>query len=154
MFLWGNKQERTPTWYGIFLENGLETESVDVMHYIWNKKWPENRTPQIKMHTLSDKTAIESIVLSTNQKVSSSLAINDYENDPISYRWEILKESETTKEGGDHEERPEAIPVEKTAKKEGNIDFITPAPGNYRLFVYANDGHGHAATSNIPFRVE
>lgn len=34
VFLWGNKQERTPTWYGIFLEDGKETESVDVMHYI------------------------------------------------------------------------------------------------------------------------
>ena len=154
VFLWGNKQERTPTWYGIFLENGQETESVDVMHYIWNKKWPENRTPQIKTHTLNNKTANESIVLSSAQKVSSNLTINDYESDPIAYRWEVLKESETTKEGGDHEERPAAIPLKITAKEDGNIDFITPVPGNYRLFVYADDGHGHAATSNIPFRVE
>ncbi|MCB9350763.1 MAG: hypothetical protein H6573_25130 [Lewinellaceae bacterium] len=39
VFLWGQKQERTPTWYGIFLESGEETESVDVMHYIWNGAW-------------------------------------------------------------------------------------------------------------------
>ena len=38
VFLWGNKQERTPTWYGVFLEDGQETESIDVMHFIWNKK--------------------------------------------------------------------------------------------------------------------
>ena len=34
VFLWGQKQERTPTWYGVILEDGKETESVDVMHYL------------------------------------------------------------------------------------------------------------------------
>lgn len=155
VFLWGNKQERTPTWYGIFLKNGQETESVDVMHYIWNKKWPENRTPQIKKHTLNGKTAYENVLLSAGSKVSSSLLINDLEKDAITYKWEVLRESETTKEGGDHEERPAEINLQIIAQENGNINFITPKnQGNYRLFVYADDGHGHAATSNIPFRVE
>ena len=155
VFLWGNKQERTPTWYGIFLENGQETESVDVMHYIWNKKWPENRTPQIKMHTLNDKTANESIVLSAGSRVRSSLLINDIEKDTITYKWEVLRESETTKEGGDHEVRPAEINLKIISQEKGNINFRTPKKqGNYRLFVYADDGHGHAATSNIPFHVE
>jgi len=31
----GTKQERTPTWYGMFLSSRRATETVDVMEYIW-----------------------------------------------------------------------------------------------------------------------
>jgi hypothetical protein len=33
VFLWGQKQEKTPTWYGLFTETGEETEVIDVLHY-------------------------------------------------------------------------------------------------------------------------
>ena len=47
-FLWGQKQERTPTWYGMFLKDGSVTEAVDVMQYAWTGAWPENRSPRIE----------------------------------------------------------------------------------------------------------
>jgi len=153
VFLWGNKQERTPTWYGIFLEDGKETESVDVMHYIWNGVWPKNRTPQIKAYTLNNKTAYQNIVLKPHHKYTARVVIHDFENDKINYRWEILPESTFLKDGGDYEVKPKKVPLNILIDKGGKIEFITPNKGLYRLYVYADDGLNHAATANIPFKV-
>lgn len=153
VFLWGNKQERTPTWYGIFFEDGKESESVDVMHKIWNNKWPENRTPQIESFLLNNKTAYENINLDGEKTYEAFVKINDFENDPLNYRWEILPESTDLGDGGDYEERPKPIKVDFEKIEEGKVTFKTPKSGVYRLFVYVNDGLEHAATANIPFKV-
>lgn len=153
VFLWGNKQERTPTWYGIFLEDGKETESVDVMHYIWNGNWPDNRTPQIKSYTLNSKTAYENIGLEKGKEYTAQIVISDFENDAIEYTWQVLEESTDLGYGGDHEEKPDEVVIDIVNQTDGEITFKSPKSGNYRLFVYADDGHGHAATSNIPFKV-
>ncbi|MEC7937586.1 MAG: glycoside hydrolase family 2 TIM barrel-domain containing protein, partial [Bacteroidota bacterium] len=47
-FLWGQKQESTSTWHGMYLSNGNPTEAVDVMHYCWKGYWPEKRAPSIQ----------------------------------------------------------------------------------------------------------
>ena len=153
VFLWGNKQERTPTWYGIFFEDGKESESVDVMHKIWNNKWPDNRTPQIVSFTLNGGTAYQNVNLEYGKTYEAILKINDFENDAINYKWEILPESTDLGDGGDYEERPQAIEISFEKIEEGTVRFKAPKSGVYRLFVYANDGFGHAATANIPFRV-
>jgi len=154
VFLWGQKQERTPTWYGVFLEDGKKTESVDVMHYIWNGTWPENRTPQILSFTINNKTAYENIVLKANTAYLASLKIHDFEKDKLNFRWEILKESTDLKDGGDFENRPKAVEFTVISNKEGELKFkVSAEKGAYRLFGYADDGQPHAATANIPFKV-
>src|SRR5690606_12767205 len=47
-FLWGQKQETTPTWYGMFLESGEATEVVDSRQCLWTGEWPETRAPSIR----------------------------------------------------------------------------------------------------------
>jgi len=153
VFLWGQKQERTPTWYGVFLEDGKETESVDVMHYIWNNKWPENRTPQVKSFTLNNKTAYESVILEAKQEQVAIFKVEDVENNHINYSWELLLESTSLQDGGDFEERPESVKIHIVSDKNGELKFISPKKGMYRLFAYADDGFNHAATANIPFLV-
>lgn len=152
VFLWGNKQERTPTWYGIFLPNGRETESVDVMQYIWTGSWPENRSPQIESYTLNGNTAYENVKLDAKTTQVAEIKILDHENDALSYFWEILPESTDLQHGGDYEEKPEAVNLKIILEENGRIEFVSPEKkGAYRLFVYVDDGNNHAATANIPF---
>ncbi len=154
VFLWGNKQERTPTWYGIFLEDGQETESVDVMHKIWNGSWPENRTPQLVSYTIEGKSAYDNVTLSTGSTYNAVAELSDPEGDALTYRWEVLPEATDLGDGGDYEERPQAVTGLFVGQEGGTLEFTAPEPGPYRLFVYATDGNGHSATANIPFLVE
>jgi len=155
VFLWGQKQERTPTWYGVFLEDGKETESVDVMHYIWTGKWPENRSPQIHSLTLDQKIADENIILTANTAYAAYVSASDLDGDYLTYHWEILNKSTDLKDGGDLESKPSAIEVKVIKKNNQSLEFISPAKsGNYRIFVYVYDGQNHAATANIPFQVK
>lgn len=156
VFLWGQKQERTPTWYGMFLEDGAKTQVVDVMSFLWSGQWPKNRAPLINSFTLNDQNAFASIVLSKEQKCQSSVDVNHFENDNLVYKWEILREVplELQSDGGDFEPKPESI-ISFDYKKNGEqFNFSAPENGEYRLFVYVKDKNGNAATANIPFLVK
>jgi len=153
-FLWGQKQERTPTWFGMFTEAGEETETVDVMHYLWNGSWPENRSPAVRSFTLDARTAHSSITLSPGRKVTARIRLKDREKDPLQLVWELKPESSAQEVGGDREALIKNIPIEILEERKDRIEFRVPEQkGNYRLFVYAYDGHNHAAHANIPFRV-
>jgi hypothetical protein len=155
VFLWGQKQERTPTWYGMFLADGSETEVIDVMHYIWNGAWPANRSPGISDLRLDSGSARDNVTLAAGERYAASVAARDPEDDPLTYRWEIMRESEATQTGGDKEDVPQSLPGLISAPRAGQAEVQAPAEaGAYRLYVYVYDGQGHAAHANIPFRVQ
>ena len=52
VFLWGQKQERTHTWFGLLMDTGETTESVDVMQFLWTGDWPVNRSPRVRSISL------------------------------------------------------------------------------------------------------
>jgi len=154
VFVWQQKQERTPTWYGLFCETSEETEPIDVMHYIWNGKWPENRCPQVNKPLLNGKSVYDNIYLKPGEQMTGSIEVNEFDKgDKLTYKWEVMPESTDLKSGGDREERPETL---LNTTNESNSITI-PAPhheGAYRLFIYVFDGHNHAGTANIPFFVK
>lgn len=154
VFLWGQKQERTPTWFGMFMPDGRETESIDMMHYVWNGEWPANRTPRINTFTLESKVATDNIKLSAGQEYSAVIDVTDPENDVLTYRWEIMKESQTSATGGDAEEVPAKIEGLITSEPGAGVEFLAPKEeGAYRLFIYVDDTNDHTAHANIPFYV-
>ncbi len=155
VFLWGQKQEKTPTWYGMYLGSGEETEAIDVMHYIWNGQWPDNRTPKVSAVVLNHKTAFDNVMLESGKNYSATIRVEDDDNDPLSFKWELRPESMANQVGGDHEVVPKVIAdlIDDSAAPE--ITLTAPSdPGAYRLFVYVYDGQNHAGHANIPFYVK
>ncbi|MBL8311274.1 MAG: hypothetical protein JNL19_12670 [Burkholderiales bacterium] len=154
VFLWEQKQERTPTWYGMFLDSGEKTATVDVMHEIWKGTPPPNRSPRLVSATLDGKTAAQNIRLRPGQRASARIEATDADGDALTYRWEIMEESRDLKEGGDPEIRPPTLRNLVDHASRADTPFTAPRePGAYRLFGYVYDGKGAAAHVNMPFLV-
>ena len=154
VFLWGQKQEKTPTWYGLFAETGEETEVIDVLQYIWTGTWPENRAPRLQSISLNGKSAHDNVRLDAGKTYTAEVFVKDSDGDPITYLWQVKNESNATQVGGDYEEMIPSLPGLISDPAAQSIELAAPLnPGAYRLFVYAYDGHGHAAHANIPFYV-
>ncbi len=154
-FLWGHKQERTPTWYGMFLADGSETEAVDVMHYIWTGNWPGNRTPRVSSMLLDSKSAGQDVTLAPAARVMAGIDASDPDGDALEFEWLIMRESAATSTGGDAEAVPESFPGLVGDISGGTVEVTAPAePGPYRLFVYVRDGNGNAGHANLPFLVQ
>lgn len=142
VFLWGQKQEKTHTWYGMFLPDGTPLDTVDAMTYSWTGKWPADRAPQIRS---LDVTV-------SGRKALCKVDAADPEGQPLSIAWDVRKDvSDNPSSGGDREP-----PTPVLAEAQGaSVEIELPAaPGNYRVFVYARDKSGKAATANRAIRLE
>jgi len=155
VFLWGQKQERTPTWYGLFTENGEMMEAINVMQYFWTGKWPRNLAPTILSAEMNGLTRYAGITVKAGSENTAAVEYSDPDGDKILFECEIMREATDLGEGGDFESRPESIVTNINCSPEGKISFVAPEePGEYRLFIYVKDHHNHAGTVNIPFKVE
>jgi len=155
VFLWGQKQERTHTWYGMFMENGDSIEVVDSMQYNWTGKWPEKRSPGINDYRLDGKTALESIYLKPGQQVEAEVFPINRSSGDIKISWEVFHESTDLKDGGDREEKPPKVEGLISRDEGTTVQLNAPAEeGAYRIFVYLKDEEiDRVATANIPFYV-
>ncbi len=153
-FLWGQKQERTPTWYGVFTADGRRTEAVDVLHHVWTGEWPSNRAPRLRAMLLDGRRARDSVRLVAGAEYVASVEADDPEGDALGFEWTLMRESEARQSGGDAEAVPDRVPFPHAVRGAGKIALTAPAtPGAYRLFVYVGDGNGAVAHANVPFLV-
>jgi len=156
VFLWGQKQERTPTWYGVFLENGNHTEAAQVMKTLWTEKTSQNDVPKISQLTLNGCSAQDNVRLVKGRKYQAKVTFEYPKNDPISFRWELMAEvgKALESDGGDFEPKPDILWCRDHLKASDSIAFKAPDAGEYRLFVYIDDSFGGSATANMPLLVE
>jgi len=154
VFLWGQKQERTPTWYGMFTLNGEITEPVDAAQKLWSGQWPENRAPYIDGLFLDDQAASKSVLLQPGADYPILVEAGDIDREQLSIEWVVMEESQAKEIGGDREVIPGTLRGLVESASAETVLRAPDAPGAYRLFVYVRDPEGKVAHANLPFKVE
>ncbi len=151
VFLWGDKQETTSTWFGMFLRTGEKVGAVDEISKGWTGKWPENRSPVIAAVT----SGLDRKRVAPGREFEVRVRASDPDGDPLEVEYLVTAETNDRRAGGDRERRPPEFP-ELTVRDGGMTGVVrTPdSPGAYRVFITIRDGRGAAATANLPFLVE
>ena len=149
-FTWGFKMEATSTWFGMFLADGSRTGAVDVMTELWSGTSPDNLAPTVQALVIDGASEVE-----PGDEVRVSTEIGDPEGGEIDVDWVLRPESGDYVTGGDF--RPNMTDIEGVLldrSADGAVVRMPDEPGTYRLFVYARDDAGGAATANVPLLVK
>ncbi len=149
-FLWGAKMEGTATWFGMLLDDGSKTAVLDVMTELWSGEVPSDRAPAIDPVRVGGATAVD-----PGAVIDAATVVTDPEGEQVSLRWALRPESGDYMTGGDFRPSPEDIADAVIDALDGAVKVRMPEePGAYRLFAYAKDPSGNAATANVPVLVK
>lgn len=146
-FLWGDKQEETPTWFGMFLPSGERTGAVDVMQAVWSGRAPKSPCPKLfDLSGAEEWTTGEVVDLIARVEAPESAKIE----------WTIRAETKVKAYAGEGEKPGQIVnwPIRASRKGETITAAITAPthPGVYRVFLKVADGD-RAAVANLPIRV-
>jgi hypothetical protein len=150
-FLWGHKQEKTETWYGMMLPTGETTERVDVLSELWTGKAPDAHAPRVDRIEVHGGNPIG---LYTDQKIHAIVFAEDPDGDTLDVEWRVIPESDAQSMGGDHEDgiNPIEVLIERDTDTASHITMPSE-PGAYRIYATVRDGTGRAGTANLPIYV-
>lgn len=154
-FLWGQKQESTATWHGMFLNNGNPTEAVDIMEYCWTGRWPKSRAPSIKNISLENIGWRKDHILAASTQATLKIEYLEYNNKEVIVEYVLFPEAFSDKIGGDIQKSPEPINLEIVRQSNNELIFVSPKrKGAYRLFAFIRNKKDQSSVANIPFLVE
>ncbi len=148
-FFWGQKQEVTPTWFSLFLDDGTRLGAVDALTELWTGRVPTKRCPEIKL-MFQGKPLVKAGAV-----VDAKLDILHPANDPLAVTWQLVRDTENYGSGGDAESPSVIDPAAVIYNDEHGAKIRLPADGGlYRLFAVVRDDHGGGAVANLPIRVD
>ena len=152
-FLWGQKQEYTNSWYGIFTSKGEPTETFDAIFYCWNGKHPDKKAPSVDLFLLDGKKSSENVILKSGNEYFAEIKIKSNNNENLKYYWAVRPESSDLKSGGDFETEPDELRSVIKKNNDNKVRLKAPSKeGAYRLF-FSVKGSGKVAYANFPFYV-
>ncbi len=153
LFYWGEKEERTPTWFSPFLKDGRRTEVPEAAARIFEGAGPTYDGPRLGHILLEGLGAPASITLVPGQNATASIQNTSPDLSGLEVRWELHPENWFRLSRTEWGETA-AIPTEFLEKSPWEVVFKTPeTEGPYRLYLYLGDAQGQVATANIPFYI-
>lgn len=148
IFYWGQKNEVTPSWYSLFEQNHLKSQSVFELRKIWRGLDAEFPGPKLKYILLNERGAQESIILPAGKSATAEIFLEKASAPNYTYHWELREESwyeyhiSQLVSGHDFE------------VTDNKVSFQTPSKeGPYRLHLTITNNTGYYASANIPFYV-
>lgn len=148
VFLWGQKQESTATWFGMFLKTGEKLSAVDTLSELWTGQVPLAPCPVIDRLKLAGKPEV-----SAGATFIAELKTSDPRRQPLRIRWVVQPEQFNTLTAGAEEGKLPEITSAILAGDASHAEVRAPdQPGGYRLFAYVYNDSG-AAVANVPFYV-
>lgn len=154
LFLWGQKQEVTPSWHSLLLPDGVWLEAAEAMAQAWGGEPPGgNQAPRIASLRVAGDPSAPFARWSADEEGAFTLDAVEPDGDLMEVRWFVMAESADRGIGGDAEQVPPVFPeaVRQSGPSGARVSGLTP--GQYRIFVELRDGKGAGATANMPFEV-
>jgi hypothetical protein len=141
-FLWGNKQEATATWFGMFLPDGTRLEAVDTMSELWTGHAPAQRCPQMWPIKL-DRDNVKG-----GETIHATLDVSDPDNHPLTAQWVLTSDAAVYQTGGAYQQEARTFgDAISSADIHGAVIHMPDRVGPYWLYAYVYDGHGRGATA-------
>lgn len=154
VFYWGQKQERTHTWFNIFDEQGRKSQVYYELQKFWKNDSTEKAPSQLKYMLVDEKGAKDNLVYAPNELGKAQIFFNGEADSTFQINWEIHNEGWNYKGGGAKHKPTEKIPGCIENIKGNVVHFRAPSvEGPYRIFAFIYDTHGNFATTNTPFYV-
>ncbi|HEV7301937.1 MAG TPA: glycoside hydrolase family 2 TIM barrel-domain containing protein [Tepidisphaeraceae bacterium] len=148
-FTWGNKQEASATWFGLFMPDGSRLEATDTMTELWGGNKPANRCPQIKPVEVVGAARVE-----PGETIKAKVDVTDPEGDPLKIEWRLTKDYGEYQTGGDAQVSPPSFPDAIVKNGEREVELKMPTDGGaYWLYAVVHDDHNGAAVANTSLYV-
>lgn len=154
VFLWGAKQEVTPTWHSLLLADGTWLEATEAMAEAWGGQPPGgNHAPRLAFLRVASDPSAPFASWPADGEGAFTLDVVDPDGDLLEVRWFVMGESRAGGIAGDREAAPPLFPdaVRQSGPTGARVSGLEP--GHYRLFVEIRDASGAGATANMPFEV-
>ena len=153
VFFWGQKQERTHTWFSIFDKKERTSELFYKLNELWGGQISNIKYPPKINYMLIDKSgAQENLVYKPNMEKTAELNFEHEIDVAYQFVWEIYSEGWDYNQA-DNEKDPIKISKDTVVVNSSYTFKVPSKTGPYRIFVSVYDAFGNFSTTNTPFYV-